>query len=350
MKIKDYYKEENYIHYSNCHEDSDLLLSNANNPKEILSIASALDNTLAMLLLNPDHILAIDLNPSQIYLSNLKLCGIKYLTYDEFLVFIGVKEGDSFSLFNKIKNYLDNDTLTYFEDRIYLIKDIKLVNCGRFEYYFQIFKNKVMPLIHRKKIIEKFMSFESLNEQQEFYKKKFNNWRFRTMFKVFFSEFVMKRLGRDKEYFKYNTEPLASLLKKRVDLGLMNNLNKDNTYLQYVLLNKFVKYPIYLEKENFEIIKQRIDRIEIKRISFDDAIVNQKFDYMNLSDIFEYMDCSVMDGYSVSISNALNPNGRVIFWNMANKRELGEPFKLITNDLTHDRAIYYSGFYVYEKE
>ena len=72
MRIKDYYKEKQYIHYSNCHEDSAFVLEQIKNqPKRILSIASALDNCLAMLLLEPDEIVAIDSNDTQIYLSVL---------------------------------------------------------------------------------------------------------------------------------------------------------------------------------------------------------------------------------------------------------------------------------------
>ena len=73
MRIKEYYKEKQYIHYSNCHEDSAFVLEQIKNqPKRILSIASALDNCLAMLLLEPDEIVAIDSNDTQIYLCRLK--------------------------------------------------------------------------------------------------------------------------------------------------------------------------------------------------------------------------------------------------------------------------------------
>ncbi|MDE7384665.1 MAG: BtaA family protein, partial [Anaeroplasmataceae bacterium] len=76
MKNK-YFKEPNYIHYSNCHEDVALLKKYIlKDSKRILSIASALDNSLAFLENDEVEVLAIDSNPSQVYLSKLKIAAI----------------------------------------------------------------------------------------------------------------------------------------------------------------------------------------------------------------------------------------------------------------------------------
>ena len=281
MKIKEYYKEEQYIHYSNCHEDSAFMLEQIkNNPKKILSIASALDNCLAMLLLDPDEIVAIDSNDTQIYLCKLKKCGIKYLDYESFLVLIGITDGDSKGCYEKLRRYLDSETRDYFDRHIYLISDTKLIHCGRFEYYFSVFKNKVLPLIHSKKAIASFMNAQDISEQREFYNKSFNNLRFKLMFKLFFSEAVMKRLGRDKEYFKYSKGSLSALQKKRFEICVENNLNTENPYLQYIVLNKFSALPVYLNRENFEIIKQNIDKLTIRKAEFNQAVTEgEKYDF-----------------------------------------------------------------------
>ena len=204
-KIKNYYKEKSYIHYSNCHEDVQFVLSHVQNkPKRILSIASALDNALALLLTGAEEIVAIDSNSTQIYLCELKKLAIQRLEYEEFLVLLGMKVGDSLALYQSIKAELSIEARRYFDDRKYLIADVKLVNCGRFEYYFSIFKNKILPLIHNKDSIEEFMGAKTQEEQTAYYQKTFCNRRFNFMFKIFFSEWVMKKLGRDKDYFKYN--------------------------------------------------------------------------------------------------------------------------------------------------
>ena len=352
MKINEYYKEKQYIHYSNCHEDSKFVLEQIkNDPKRILSIASALDNCLAMLLLEPDEIVAIDSNDTQIYLCKLKQCGIKYLDYESFLVLIGIVEGDSKSCYELLRERLDEETREYFDSHIYLISDVKIINCGRFEYYFSVFKSNVLPMIHSKKTINAFMNAEDMSKQRELYHKTFNNLRFKLMFKLFFSEAVMKRVGRDKEYFKYNKGSLSALLKRKFEVCVENNLNTENPYLQYIVLNKFHSLPKYLERENFEVIKRNIDKITIKKADFSQAIKSgEKYDLMYLSDIFEYMDEAVMEEMSRVISDSLTDGGEVMFFNMMNPRRLSGGLKETRIDQTKNLTFYYTECYLYRKE
>ena len=352
LKIENYYKRNAYIHYSNCHEDANMIIKNANvNIKNILSIASGGDNTFACLLLKPERVVAIDSNITQVYLVKLKQTAIKYLDYQEFLIFLGVNEGNSLHYFDKIKIYLENEVLEYFEENLFLIKDIKLVNCGRFEYYFNIFKNKILTKIHNKKTIDKFMSFDNLDEQIKFYKQKFNNFRFKMLFKIFFSKMVMKKLGRDKEYFKYHKGSLAKQLKTRFELGVFNNLNKYNPYLQYVIYNKFIELPLYLQKNNFYEIKKNIDNLKVECKSLEKQLNEDMiYDFMNLSDVFEYIDNDLLTYYENKIYDKLQSGGRVIFWNMQNTRQFTNKFNNLNISIKNDLAFYYKDILLYQKD
>ena len=347
-RIKKYYKENNYIHYSNCHEDIGLVLSYFKDSyKEVLSVASGLDNSLSFLVYDNIKVHSFDNNPTQIYLGKLKLAAIKYLDYNSCLILMGIKAGDRISIFNSLMPYLDNESYNYFNDRIFLIEK-GLSHIGRFEYYFQIFKNKIFPLTTSKKNIEKFSTIDTIEDQRAFYNKKINTKRFKLMFKVFFSEFIMSKTGRDKSFFKYNEDKLSKALKKRVDSGFNNILNKENPYLTYVLRNNFDTVPFYLKEENFNKIKKNIDNIKIELKSFD-SMLNQKYDFMNLSDIFEYMNNELMDNYGRKIEECLNDNGRCVFFNMMNKREINLKRINDASDLIRNKAFYYMDFLVYEK-
>lgn len=352
MKIDNYYKQHPYIHYSNCHEDVDFVASHVcGKPQAVLAVASALDNCLALLLLDPRKIVAIDSNPAQIALCKLKKCAIQRLNYHEFLVLLGIEDGDSLETYNKLTEFLDRDTVNYFNKHLFLISQTKLVHCGRFEYYFQLFKNKVLPLVHNPKTVEKFMSAQTLDEQKQFYTKKFDNLRFKLMFKLFFSQFAMKRLGRDKRYFKYNQGSLASMLKAKFKHGVFNNLNRSNPYLQYVVFNQFKTLPTHLQKENFEIIKRRIDRLEIVETTFEEQLSSGcKYDFLYLSDVFEYMSVEKTQQIAKQVEECMNEGAQVLFFNMMNDRRLVGNLKEQKLDQTHDRAFYYKACYLYTKQ
>ncbi len=351
--MKNYYKEEDYIHYSNCHEDPNVLLSLIKKTdKFALSVASAGDNSFSLLTHNFSKVVVFDYNNSQLALVKLKACGIKYLTYDEFLIFIGIVKGDSIAFYNQLKKYLDKDTLTYFDNHLFLIKDLKLVNCGRFEHYFSLFKKYILKFTHSKKVLNKFMNASSIEEQWEIYKTKFNNFRWKLLFKMFFSDKTMKRHGRDKDYFAYASGSLSTHLTNRLELGFKNVLNKDNPYLNYAVYNEFKSLPHYLIKENFLTIKENIDNlIFIKGNTFDIFKLNYKFDFFNLSDIFEYMNKEETLNNEKMFISISNKNALFVYWNMmVDRKFISNDFKEIDSYelFKKDKGLYYSALRVYE--
>lgn len=350
MSVKAYYKEKEYIHYSNCHEDFEMLYGYLKDSyTEILSVASALDNSLGFLVKDGAHVVAFDYNITQIYLCRLKKTAIELLSREEFLTFIGVSDGDSGELYNRISPFLDEDTKKYFDEHLFLIRDVKLVRAGRFEYYLGIFAKKVLPLVSSKKYIEEFAAENDIDVQQEIYVKRINNLRLKLLFKIFFSEAVMKRLGRDKEFFKYNKGSLSEKLKKRFDMGVANVVNGTNPYLGFALLNNYKTLPFYLLEGNYYRIKNNIKNIEIIHATMDEMLGRGVYDFIDFSDVFEYLPSESMEGYTEKIRSCLNDGGRAAFWNMMNTRKL--EFNRINdeNDLKRDKAFFYKDFLVYEK-
>ena len=193
------------------------------------------------------------------------------------------------------------------------------------------------------------MNMCSLEEQRKYYKRHINTIRFKLLFRIFFSKHMMAKLGRDKAYFNYAKGSLAKILKERVDLGVYHNPNASNPYLQYAMLGKFMELPYYAKEEAFVKIKKNIDHIKVLCETFETVIQSQGgFDFMNLSDIFEYMP-EDLTRYEKLIQTSCNNNARIAYWNMMNPRYLNG-FKRINTkeDLKEDRAMYYQDFLVYE--
>lgn len=345
------FKEKPYIRYSNVYEEINSLLNVAQGDI-YLSVASGFDNTLALLKNNPKKIVAFDYNIAQIFLAKLKMSAFKHLTYKELLSFMGIESNkkERLELYSKLSMYLDDDVKNYFNKHIDNIK-VGLVNAGKFEYYLRLFKKNILPITHSKKIVKKFMNATSIEEQRKIYIK-FNNKRFKKLFKLFFSERVMSHIGREKEYFKYNESNLATFLKERVDLGFNNVLNIENPYIQYVVLGKFISLPEYLKEENYELIKQNLDKIELHHKEFSEVIKLYKYDFLNLSDIFEYMNIEEVSKCEEEILENTNQSGRVVFWNMMVPRSFKNPsFKELDSydDFLKERPFFYQKLYRYEK-
>ena len=84
------------IRYAQCWEDADVLLEALDiRPGDIcFSIASGGDNTLAMLAKDPERVVAVDLNPSQLACLELRVAGFRRLDHGALLELIGSRSGD----------------------------------------------------------------------------------------------------------------------------------------------------------------------------------------------------------------------------------------------------------------
>ena len=322
------------IRYSQCWEDVEILLK-ALDIKEgdiCFGIASAGDNVLSMLTENPKKIIAIDVSFPQIALMKLKIAAIRNFDYEKMLMFTGATDNSEnlkqikntrLEMYRKIKNTLDFKTRQYWDFNIEAIKT-GIIHIGKFEKFFKIFRTKILPFIHSKKKVNQFLEEKTKRERIEFYEKKWNNWRWQFMFKIFFSNYVVGKLGRDPEFFKYAKKNLAVEMAKQLKFATTEQNPSENPYLCYILKGNYKKnlLPYFLREENFYKIKQNIDKIEIVENSVEEYLSEIDFciDKFNLSDIFEYMSLKNYENLMNIIYENANKNAILAYWNMIVER------------------------------
>ena len=334
-----------FIRYSNCWEDADLLFDNLKpQPGErILSIASAGDNSLGFLAFDPEHVLAFDINSTQLYLSELKQKAIECLEYEDCLKFLGVNDADNRAeYFERIKPKLSAEAAGYFSHHIKLI-EAGIIHTGKFENYFKLFRNYVLPLIHSKKTTNELFISKSAELQMEFYHKTWNNRRWGWLFKLFFSRTVMGRFGRDPSFFNEVKINVGDEIFKRAENHLSSVNVFRNHFLEYQLMGKFrTNLPFYLRSENYQKIKSNIQKIKFVKASLTDIPENKKFDCFNLSNIFEYMNPGTFQQQVDHLRLLSGPQSRIGYWNLLVERELADVDSgFIPDDITGDDLCFF---------
>jgi len=308
------------VRYGQCWEDADILVS-ALRPKDrrCLSIGSAGDNSFALLAAGATHVTAVEMNPAQIACIELRKKAYLELDYPDFL-----------------------KTVT--------------ASTGKFERYFELFRTRILPLAHNKKRIAQLLEPKSKSERQNFYDTKWNNRRWRLIFKAFFSRFVMGRLGRDPSFFDYVEGSVADRILTRTHHALTELDPSQNPYLHWILTGHYgSSLPLALQEKSYQKIRTALqeNRFIIIPSSLEEALNNQKFDAFNLSDIFEYMSQKSTDQLLASIADCSNPNARLAYWNMLAPRQSNSPRitalpKESKQLFQKDRAFFYSKFIVEE--
>lgn len=348
------------IRYANCWEDADILLKGLDPEagSRILSIGSAGDNSFSLLTTNPELVVAVDVNKIQLYLIELKKTAIAELEYEEVLKFLGFRPAEHrLQYFDRIKHALSPPCRDYWElHRDQLLAGI--IFQGKFEGYFQLFVRKILPWIHTPKRVEALLQPKSAAEQAAYYEKQWNTWRWRFLFRLFFSKRIMGKYGRDPEFLKEVEVSVGKTIYNKAGHHLQSTHAQRNFMLRYTLTADFGDLlPHYLQPDRYPAVKANLDKLQLVEGYAEDAIRTYgTFRYMNLSNIFEYMNPELFTQTAGQLIGAMEPGGRLAYWNLMVPRHIAAAFPdrvihqtELSRELTAlDKGFFYNQFIVDE--
>ncbi len=349
------------IRYAQCWEDSRLLIA-ALKPagRDCLSIGSAGDNSFALLAAGAKSVTAVEMNASQVACIELRRAAYLSLEYDEFLGLLGSRPAPNrIQLYRACRERLP-DSARAFWDAMPESIERGISSAGRFERYFALFRNWILPLAHGRKRVHSLMEPRSPEERVRFYNEMWDNRRWRWIFRVFFSRRVMGALGRDPEFFKYVKGSVADRILNRTRHAVVVLDPSINPYLHWILTGKHGDVlPDALQKTNFEPIRKALleERFKVGQSPLESWLSENpesRYDAFNLSDIFEYMSEENTFDLLGKIIRASHPGARLAYWNMLAKRSrpeaLADHLKSYDSEslFAEDRAFFYSRFVVEE--
>lgn len=351
------------VRYAQVWEDADMLLDAlAIGPEdECLSIASAGDNALAMLARGPRRVVALDLNPAQLACLELRAAAFRGLDHGGVLELVGSAPSDRRAeLYRSLREGLSPETRAFWDARSEALAG-GIGHAGKFENYFRLFRERVLPLIHSRQRVRELLEPRSLADRRAFYERHWNTWRWRLLFQIFFSRAAMGRLGRDPSFFRYVQGSVAERILARTRHALTELDPSANPYLRWILTGAHSPsaLPFCLREKNFAAIRANLDRLEWHQASVEDYLARVepgRLSKFNLSDIFEYMSEENSARLLAQIAAAARSGGRLAYWNMLAPRSAPpglqdrlQPLGELAARLFHeDKAFFYSAFIVEE--
>jgi S-adenosylmethionine-diacylglycerol 3-amino-3-carboxypropyl transferase len=300
----------------------------------VLTITSGGCNTLGFLRFAPAHIYAVDINPAQTYVLELKKAVFKQLTHAEMTEFMGLAPcPDRQRLYEKIREGLPNDAQQYFDAKLTLIKKGLLMN-GRYERFLKIM-GRVLRLLQGRRKVEKLFTATTLAEQQTFYHQQWNNRRWRWIFAVLLNKKSLAKRGLNADYFHFDdgSSSFSESFHKRAAHALTDLPIAGNYFLSLYFLGKYTdrqQTPAYLSPEHFESIKAHINRAHAITADSKYWLEQQPdnfFDALALSNICELMDEADTHKLFQEVLRTAKPGARLIFRNLMIPREVPECFR-----------------------
>jgi S-adenosylmethionine-diacylglycerol 3-amino-3-carboxypropyl transferase len=309
------------IRYGQCWEDADVLLDAlAPQPGSVcLSVASAGDNSLALLTRNPARVVAVDISVAQLNCLALRVAAYRRLEYLQLLELFGSRPSTRRqALFERCRVDLTPEVAAFWDARVGAIECWGLGGVGRFEAYFRLFRRWILPWVHGNASVQELLQTKPVDGRRRFYAQHWHTGAWHWLVRAFFSHSVMARLGRDPACFRYVQGNVASHVERRVAHALQELDPADNPYLQWILTGQHsTALPLALRPQHFDTIRANLERLEWRHQSVQSfAESGERVDAFNLSDVFEYMSEKEHDIAYGQLLGCANPGARLAYWNM----------------------------------
>ncbi len=310
------------IRYAQVWEDPRVLLAQEVPTGDALSIASAGDNALSLLATGVHHVYAVDLNPTQLHCLALRVGGIRTLTREQLMAFLGLTDMDPSERWamwkQKVSVAVSEEAREFWNTNRAMIK-AGAGTVGKFERYLAKFRHTILPLVHgRKRISQLLRQEQSREERLNFYHHHWNSWRWRCMLRFFFSRQVMGALGRSPAFFRYVEGSVSAHVAGRVAHALVEQ--DPGPYLEWILTGRYERTcPTWLEPEVYAKLSCRLENLSWHLASLgevEEFIPEKSLSLLNLSDVFEYMSEAETEALMRRLLPLCKPGARWVYWNM----------------------------------
>lgn len=366
--------------YPQIWEDPEVDLSAMQITREsrVFTIASGGCNIMNYLTENSASVTAVDLNPAHVALARLKLTAIKELPdYDTFFKFFGEANSpinvQNYDLY--LRDKVDAPTRTYWDSKTaglgrrinYFAKDIyRFGLLGRFigtvHMLAKMYGKDPRVVLNAKTRAEQIELFNS--ELMPLFDKKFIKLLCRmpvSLYGLGIPPAQFEALDNDAK------GDMASLLKERLRHLACDFDIQDNYFAWQAFGRGYDKIdrravPRYLKRENYEMLKNQVDKAQIHHLTLTDYLKTQgpdTFDRYVFLDAQDWMNDDQLNELWSEVVRTARPGTRVIFRTAGTDSILpgrvaddilnrfdydAEQCKKWTND---DRSSIYGGFHLY---
>lgn len=325
------------LRYSKVWEDHAILSTALDvQPDDVvLSVGSAGDNALNLLLHGPSRLVVLDFSAMQNALLQLKLAAIRELSHADLLLLLGLHgTGERrLSLLEQLKS-LPEDARALLRSTEEAVKD-GLMDSGRFDRYMKDIGVNIFRCVGEGRVRAAFNA-ETLEEQLGLV----SQWpldELRTLAAKAFDAREQAKRGRDAAqlaHVKLDSNTVGDIMASRIINALRSVHLKDSIYMRWFMLGsptseevaaclagdratEVAVLPPYLHQRSFPALQRLVDCVEVHTCSIEAFLdTGRLFNKANLSDIFEYMSQESSDKLFESLAAICKPNGRLAFWNL----------------------------------
>ena len=297
---------------------------------DVLAIASAGDNVLSLLRHSPRSVVAIDLSPAQVALTELKLAAVRDLTSAELAAFLGARPSrDRAALYARLAPGLSARSRAHWGRHRELIR-AGVTRCGLLDRYILAFQAAHLSRLVSPDAIRRLLGLADPEAQARLFEDEFTVLE--PAFREWFGRAGLTGHARDASQFaQVGTVDVGGVFWRRIREVATTLPARGNFYLEWLLTGEYADLetgPPYLRPAVHDRIRGRVDRVRVECAEVGSYLLSAgpgSFDALNLSDAFEYLSPAAASTLRDRATAALRPRGRMAYWNMFVERTADHP-------------------------
>ena len=334
------------VNYASFHEDgnSERRALNLQPTDRVLCLTGSGARALELVLDQPSEVVAIDWNPAQSHLLELKIAVVRRLDYQDGLAFMGLLPSENReSTFKLLRSELSAEAANFWDRKVVPIRSGFFFE-GRWESFLT--RCSGFAKLTRGKLIDDLIGASDLEEQGRIWREKWDNRWWKLFLKMAtnrpFVRFVLREPGLE---LVPSDVSIAGFLRARFQQASQSFLFRESPWMWALMKGRVdVEGPLpeHLLEQNFETLRSNVDSIVVKTVSLEDCLKSSQspfdspFDAFSLSDFMSYCNHETYSRIWNALIAKSNSGARYCERNFLVKYDLPSP---IASQLTRDDAL-----------
>jgi S-adenosylmethionine-diacylglycerol 3-amino-3-carboxypropyl transferase len=229
-----------------------------------MTVTSGCCHTFTLLLDDPGKVFAVDIDPTQSYLLELKAAAIRRLDYQDLHRFLGLASApDRLEKFEQLADDLSASALSYWRGRPDAIRN-GIIYSGKYEAHVRLI-TRFISILQGRRRVEGLFHCPTVPKQRSYFETQWNNRRWRMIFRILANKWVIsKRMGLDYFQFDDGSTSFSESFQLRFKRGICETPIESNYFLAQYFCGNYrseIAIPPYLLKDNLPVVRARLDRI-----------------------------------------------------------------------------------------
>lgn len=232
----------------------------ANGYSRAFCIASGGDTALA-LLLDGASVRAVDINPAQIALCELKVAALVTLGTDEFQ---SALQNDARPLLRRLCSQLSPASQQFWQDNEAILRR-GLAFCGRAEGVFR-FSARGLELLLGRETVRGFFEAQTLEDARRIFQSRWQSARWRLLFRLALHPTIL-RIIYARGFLHDLPTAFSFRIRRRIEGALLKVLPADNPFAGVLFRGRYsgreAGWPLYARRENIPILRESLARLSL---------------------------------------------------------------------------------------